>query len=81
MATKAKIADFIKKTDFDSKLKDLNIKVNSNKAKHVEVDKKLDDLKKKVDMIRKRIWFFVRYKMYFTGNDDYLNFSVFAPNA
>ena len=47
MATKAKIADFIKKTDFDSKLNNLNIKINSNQAKHVEVDKKLDDLTKK----------------------------------
>ena len=39
IATKADIADLIKKTDFDDKLKNLNKKVTSNKTKHVEAEK------------------------------------------
>ena len=38
------IADFVKKSDFDDKLKNLNKKVTSNKARHIEVKTKLDDL-------------------------------------
>ena len=38
------IADFVKKSDFDDKLKNLNKKVTSNKARHIEVKTKLDDV-------------------------------------
>ena len=38
-ATKADIADFIKETAFDKKLKNINKKVTSNKTKHVLVQK------------------------------------------
>ena len=38
------IADFVKKSDFDDKLKNLNKKVTSNEARHIEVKTKLDDL-------------------------------------
>ena len=37
LASKNDIANFIKKTDFDDKLKNLNKKVTSNKAKHLVV--------------------------------------------
>ena len=37
LATKADIVDFVKKTDFDDKLKDLNRKVTSNRTRHVPV--------------------------------------------
>ena len=33
LAAKADLADFVKKTDFDDKLKNLNKKVTSNKTK------------------------------------------------
>ena len=35
LASKNDIANFVKKTDFDEKLKNLNKKVTSNKTKHV----------------------------------------------
>ena len=38
LATKADIADFIKNTDFDDKLENLNKKVTSNKPKHLRVE-------------------------------------------
>ena len=44
LAIKNKIADFLKKTDFNDKLTNLNKKVPSNKTKHVETEKKIIDL-------------------------------------
>ena len=38
LASKTDIADFVKKADFDDKLKNLNKKVTSNKTKHVPVE-------------------------------------------
>ena len=46
LTTKAGIDDFVEKTDFDDKLKNLSKKATSNKTKHVEAEKKLNDLKK-----------------------------------
>ena len=40
-ASKNYIANFIEKTDFDNKLKKLNIKIASNKTKHVIVENEL----------------------------------------
>ena len=37
-ACKSAIANFVKKTDFDDKLKNLNKNVTSNKTKHVLVE-------------------------------------------
>ena len=59
LATNVEIADFVKKTDFENKLKNLNKKFTSNKAKHEEVDKKLDDLTKKVTQISEKGYDFV----------------------
>ena len=44
LASNNDIADCVKKTDFDDKLKNLNKKVTSNKARHIEVKTKLDNL-------------------------------------
>ena len=44
LATKADIDDFVEKTYFDDKLKNLNKKVTSNKTKYLEAEKKLTDL-------------------------------------
>ena len=38
MASKSGIASFVKKTDFDDKLQDLNRKITSVKTKHVLVE-------------------------------------------
>ena len=51
LATKDDIADFIKETDFDQKIKNLNKEVTSNKTKYVRVEKKLTELTNKVAKI------------------------------
>ena len=43
LATKAEIADFVKKTDFDDELKNIN-KITSNKTKHVLVENEFKKL-------------------------------------
>ena len=48
LATKDDIADFIKETDFDQKIKNLNKEITSNKTKYVRVEKKLTELTNKV---------------------------------
>lgn len=47
MANKDDITDFIKKSDFDTKLTKVNNKVSSNKTEHVEVKNDLTDVSKK----------------------------------
>ena len=42
------ITDFVKKSDFDDKLKNLNKKVASNKIRDIEFKVKLDDIEKKL---------------------------------
>ena len=49
--TKDDIADFVKQTDFDNKLKSINKKVTSNKTKHVLVVNELHDLSEKVELV------------------------------
>ena len=44
LASKNDIANFVKKTDFDDKLKDLNKKIISNKTKHVFVENEFKKL-------------------------------------
>ena len=43
LASKSDVANFVKKTDFDNKLQNLNKNVTSNKAKHVLVEKELNE--------------------------------------
>ena len=47
MANKDDITDFIKKSDFETKLTKVNNKVSSNKTEHVEVKNDLTDVSKK----------------------------------
>ena len=44
LATKSDIANFVKKTDFDGKLKHLNKKVISNRTKYLPIKNKLKNL-------------------------------------
>ena len=46
LAIKNYISDFVKETDFDDKLKNLNKKVASNKTKYVLVEIELNEQKK-----------------------------------
>ena len=52
--TKTDISDFIKMKDFYDKLKNLNKKVTSNKAKHIEAENKITDLTNKVGKISEK---------------------------
>ena len=54
LETKADIDDFVKEKDFDKKLKISNKKFTSNKTKHVEAEKKLTDLIKKLHKYQKK---------------------------
>ena len=54
------------KTDFDNKLTRLNKRMTSNKAKHLEVQKKLNSL------MTKNYNFFLG-RIYFTSNDKSQN--------
>ena len=54
LATKDGIADFVKETDFDQKIKNLNKKVISNTTKHVLVEKKLTELTNKIAKISEK---------------------------
>ena len=57
LAFKADIDDFVQKTNFDEKLKNVNKKVTSNKTKHVEAENKFEkNNKQRWTNIRKRIW-------------------------
>ena len=48
LANKNNIASFVKKTDFDDKLKNLDKKITSNKTKHVLLENELNKLSEKV---------------------------------
>ena len=69
----------VEKRDFADKLKKLNIKVISNKTKHIEAEKKLTDKKVKLHKYWKKGYDFSLGRMYFTGNDGYQFFLLFAP--
>ena len=51
LASKNDIANFVEKTDFDDKLKNLHKKVTSNKTKHVLVENELNELSGKVKLL------------------------------
>ena len=68
----------VTKTDFD-KLININRKITSNKTKHVEAEKKITYLTNKVAHISEKGYDILLGRMYFTGNDGYQNFLVFAP--
>ena len=57
----------------------LNKKSYFKKAKHVWTEMKLTDLANKVAQISEKGYDFLLGKMYFTGDDGYQNFLVFAP--
>ena len=80
-ATKVDIADFVKKADFDKKPISINKKITSNKTKHLDAEKKLTDMKKKIAQISEKGHHFLLGRMYFTGDDIYQNFLIFMLMA
>ena len=79
LATKADIADLVKKKDFDKNLKNINKKVTSKKTKHVEAEKKVTDLTKNVAQISEKGYGFLLDRKFFIGDNGYHNFLAFAP--
>ena len=69
---KIKQRKLVNKSDIDKKL------INIRKL-HIEAGKKLTDLTKKVPQLSEKGYDFLLGRMYFTGNDGYQNFLVFAP--
>ena len=67
-----KAADIGNKTNFDNKLTIFNRRINSNKTKHVEVQKKLNSL------ITNYYNFFL-HRIFFTNNDESQNTFVYQP--
>ena len=51
LASKTDIANLVRKTDFDDKLKNLNKKVTSNKTKHVLVENELNEVSEKIKLL------------------------------
>ena len=51
LTNKNGIANFVKKTDFDNKLRNLNKKITSNKTKYALFENELNELSKKVETI------------------------------
>ena len=70
-ATKSDIAHFIKKTGFDSKLKNLNKKVISNKLQHVLDENELKELQDKIDNNKHMIQVFLSIKATFLIMEHY----------
>ena len=60
------------KTEFDNTITSFNKRITSNKTKHLEVEKKLEDL------ITKDHNFFLS-RIYFTSNDGSQNMFVYQP--
>ena len=67
-----KQVDLVKKTGFDNKLASFNRRISSNKTKHLEVQKKLNNL-----ITTDSNFFFGR--IYFTSNDGFQNTFVYQP--
>ena len=59
--------------------KNLSKKVTSDKRRHLEAEKKLTGLTNKAVQILEKPYNFLLAIMYFTCDDGYQNFSVFAP--
>ena len=71
-AARLNLDNLVIKTDFDNKLINFNRKVTSNKAKYLELRKKLNSLK------AKDCNFFLGI-IYFTSNDGSQNIFVYGP--
>ena len=78
MKEEIKNVSLVKRQIFDNILKNLNKKFTSNKTKLIEAEKKITDLANKVAQISEKEYDFLLGKMYFTGNDGYQYFLVFA---
>ena len=79
LASKTHIANLVRKTDFDDKLKNLNKKVTSNKTKHVLVENELNEVSEKIKLLSTKDFDFLLGRMYFTRNDGFQYLFVYQP--
>ena len=79
LASKTDIANLVRKTDFDDKLKNLNKKVTSNKTKHVLVENELNGVSEKIKLLSTKDFDFLLGRMYFTGSDGFQYLFVYQP--
>ena len=75
----ADIADFIKKTDFDGRLKNLDKKFTSNKTKNVQAENELNELSKEVKLLSAKYYSFLLGRMYFTSDDGSQSMLFYQP--
>ena len=69
LARKIGIANLVKEKDFHDKLKHVNKNVTSNRKKHVEAEKEISDLTKKVEQMSGKGYVFCQVEHCFTDND------------
>ena len=79
LESKSDIAASVKKVDFDDKIKNVNKKVTSNKAKHVLVQNELNELSKKVKLLSTKDYSSFLSRIYFASNDGSQNKFVYQP--
>ena len=79
LSSKIDICNFVKKTDFDDKLKNLSKKVTSNKTTHVLAENELDELSEKVNLLSTKDYSFFVGRLYFTSDDGSQKFFVYQP--
>ena len=82
LATKSDNANFVKKTDFDNKLKkyyNINEKITLNKSKHLLVENKLNELQEKVKLLSTKSHNFLLGRTYFTSDNSQQTFFGFDP--
>ena len=79
LTSKNYVADFVKKTDFDGKRKNLNKKVTLNKTKHVLVENELNKLSKKLNYYQQKITIFSKVECILQATMD-LKICLFINN-
>ena len=63
----------------DNKLKNLNKKLTSNKAKHLLVENKFNELSEVGKILTTKDYSFLLGRMYFTSDDVFQNMFVYQP--
>ena len=79
LVSKKDIADFVKKTYFDNKLKSISKTVTSNETRHVEVEKKVNDLLGKIKLLSTNEYSLLLCRINITGDDPFQNMFVYQP--
>ena len=71
LASKDDITKFLKKTNFDDKLKEVNRKFTLNKTKQVLVENELNKLSEKVKILSTKDYIFLLGRIYFKSDGGF----------